>query len=248
MKLLDGKVALVTGASRGIGKGIATKFAEQGAHVAFTYRSSVEKAQALEQELQAHGIQAKGYQSDAADFGAAEDLIKQITNDFGGLEVVVNNAGVTKDNLLMRMNEEQWDEVINTNLKSIFNISKFAVKPMMKNKKGSFIHISSIVGLQGNPGQSNYAASKAGIVGFSKSLAKELGSRNIRSNVLAPGFIETEMTGELDEETLKKWKEIIPLQRPGQVQDVADTAVFLASDMSAYVTGQTLSVCGGMAM
>lgn len=248
MQLLEGKTALITGATRGIGKGIAQKFAEQGANIAFTYRSSVEKAQALTQELEGHGVKAKGYQSDAADYQAAEELINKITQDFEGLEVVVNNAGVTQDNLLLRLNEEQWDEVINTNLKSIFNISKFAVKPMMKNRKGSFIHVSSIVGLQGNPGQSNYAASKAGIVGFSKSLAKELGSRNIRSNVVAPGFIETEMTEELDEATLKKWQEVIPLQRPGQSEDVANTAVFLASDMSAYITGQTLSVCGGMEM
>ncbi len=248
MQLLEGKTALITGATRGIGKGIAQKFSEQGANIAFTYRSSVEKAQALAQELEEHGVKAKGYQSDAADYQAAEELIKNITQDFEGLEVVVNNAGITQDNLLLRLNEEQWDEVINTNLKSIFNISKFAVKPMMKNRKGSFIHVSSIVGLQGNPGQSNYAASKAGIVGFSKSLAKELGSRNIRSNVVAPGFIETEMTEELDEATLKKWQAIIPLQRPGQSEDVANTAVFLASDMSAYITGQTLSVCGGMEM
>jgi len=248
MQLLEGKTALITGATRGIGKGIAQKFSQQGANIAFTYRSSVEKAQALAQELEEHGVKAKGYQSDAADHQAAEELIKSITQDFEGLEVVVNNAGITQDNLLLRLNEEQWDEVINTNLKSIFNISKFAVKPMMKNRKGSFIHVSSIVGLQGNPGQSNYAASKAGIVGFSKSLAKELGSRNIRSNVVAPGFIETEMTEELDEATLKKWQEIIPLQRPGQSEDVANTAVFLASDMSAYITGQTLSVCGGMEM
>ncbi|PSR06072.1 MAG: 3-oxoacyl-[acyl-carrier-protein] reductase [Bacteroidetes bacterium SW_10_40_5] len=248
MQLLEGKTALITGATRGIGKGIAQKFSQQGANIAFTYRSSVEKAQALAQELEEHGVKAKGYQSDAADHQAAEELIKRITQDFEGLEVVVNNAGITQDNLLLRLNEEQWDEVINTNLKSIFNISKFAVKPMMKNRKGSFIHVSSIVGLQGNPGQSNYAASKAGIVGFSKSLAKELGSRNIRSNVVAPGFIETEMTEDLDEATLKKWQEIIPLQRPGQSEDVANTAVFLASDMSAYITGQTLSVCGGMEM
>ncbi len=248
MKLLDGKVALITGATRGIGRGIAQKFAEQGAHIAFTYRSSVEKAQALEKELSKNDIQVKGYQSDAADFSAAEALINNLTNDFGGLEIVVNNAGVTKDNLLMRMNEEQWDEVINTNLKSLFNISKFAIKPMIRNKKGSFIHISSVVGLQGNPGQSNYAASKAGIEGFSKSLAKELGSRNIRSNVLAPGFIETEMTEELDQETLEQWKQIIPLQRPGQAEDVSNSALFLASDLSNYITGQTLSVDGGMAM
>lgn len=243
---LTNKIALVSGATRGIGNGIAMKFAEEGAHVAFTYRSSVDKAQALENKLKEYGVEAKGYQSDASDYEAAERLIKNITSDFGGLEVVVNNAGVTRDNLLMRMDESQWDEVIDNNLKSLFNISKFAVKPLMKQKQGAFIHISSIVGMQGNPGQANYAASKAGIEGFSKSLAKELGSRNIRSNVIAPGFIETEMTEELDQETLEQWKRIIPLQRAGQVNDVADTAVFLASDRSAYITGQTLSVCGGM--
>lgn len=248
MKLLDGKIILITGATRGIGQGIAEKFAEQGAHIAFTYRSSVEKAQALEESLGKNGIQVKGYQSDASDFQAAESLVNQITKDFGSLEVVVNNAGITEDNLLMRMNEEQWDKVLDNNLKSIFNISKFAIKPMMKNKKGSFIHVSSVVGLQGNPGQANYAASKAGINGFSKSLAKELGSRNIRSNVLAPGFIETEMTEELDQETLDQWKNIIPLQRPGQGEDVANTALFLASDLSSYMTGQVLTVDGGMAM
>ncbi len=246
MGILDQKVALITGATRGIGYGIAQKFAEEGAQVAFTYRSSVEKAKEVEADLQAQGVEAKGYQSDASDFQAAESLVNEVTKDFGGLEVVVNNAGVTRDNLLMRMDENQWDEVINNNLKSLFNISKFAVKPLMKNKKGAFVHISSIVGLQGNAGQANYAASKAGIEGFSKSLAKELGSRNVRSNVIAPGFIETEMTENLDKDTLEQWKKIIPLQRPGQVQDVAETAAFLASDKAAYITGQTLSVCGGM--
>lgn len=246
MGILDQKVALITGATRGIGYGIAQKFAEEGAQVAFTYRSSIEKAKEVEADLQAQGVEAKGYQSDASDFQAAESLVNEVTKDFGGLEVVVNNAGVTRDNLLMRMDENQWDEVINNNLKSLFNISKFAVKPLMKNKKGAFVHISSIVGLQGNAGQANYAASKAGIEGFSKSLAKELGSRNVRSNVIAPGFIETEMTENLDKDTLEQWKKIIPLQRPGQVQDVAETAAFLASDKAAYITGQTLSVCGGM--
>ena len=246
MGILDQKIALITGATRGIGYGIANKFAEEGAHIAFTYRASVEKAQALEEHLQQHGIQAKGYQSDAADYSAAESLINDITKDFGGLEVVVNNAGVTRDNLLMRMNEEQWDEVISTNLKSLFNISKFAVKPLVKSKKGAFVHISSIVGQQGNAGQANYAASKAGMEGFSKSLARELGSRNIRSNVIAPAFIETEMTEELDANTLEEWKKTIPLQRAGQVTDVAETAAFLASDRATYITGQTLSVCGGM--
>ncbi len=246
MGMLDQKIALVTGATRGIGRGIAQKFAEEGAQVAFTYHSSVEKAEALKEELEQKGVQAKGYQSDGADYQAAEALIQNVTKDFGGLEVVVNNAGVTRDNLLMRMDESQWDEVINNNLKSIFNISKFAVKPLMKNRKGAFVNISSVVGLQGNAGQANYAASKAGIEGFSKSLAKELGSRNVRSNVIAPGFIETEMTENLDPETLEQWTNIIPLQRAGHVQDVADTAVFLASDRASYITGQTLSVCGGM--
>ena len=246
MKLLENKTALITGGSRGIGKGITLKFAEQGANVAFTFLSSVEKAQAFEKELQALGIKAKGYQSDASDFAAAEKLIEAITADFGALDIVVNNAGITRDTLLMRMTEQQWDDVMQTNLKSVFNISKFAIKPMMKARNGVFINLSSIVGINGNAGQANYSASKAGIIAFTKSLAKELGSRNIRANVIAPGFIETEMTGELPEEIRKSWEQAIPLKRAGSTDDVANLAVFLASDMASYITGQTIQVCGGL--
>lgn len=246
MKLLEGKTALVTGASKGIGRKIAEKFAEQGANVAFTYLSSVEKGQALEQELQSFGTKVKGYRSDASKFDEAEKLIADIVADFGALDIVVNNAGITKDGLLMRMSEENWDEVINVNLKSVFNVSKAASKIMMKARKGSIINMSSVVGVQGNAGQANYAASKAGIIGFSKSLAKELGSRNIRTNVIAPGFIRTEMTDVLDPKVVQGWEEGIPLKRAGETEDVANACVFLASDMSAYITGQVLSVCGGM--
>ncbi len=246
MKLLENKVALVTGASRGIGKGIAQKFAEHGANVAFTYLSSDEKAKELEKELSAFGIKAKGYKSDASDFKAADDLITAIVAEFGTIDVVVNNAGITKDGLLMRMTEENFDEVIKVNLKSIFNITKAVQRPMLKARKGSIINMSSVVGVKGNAGQSNYAASKAGIIGFSKSVALELGSRNIRCNSIAPGFIETEMTGALDEKTIQSWRDGIPLKRGGTTEDVANLALFLASDMSAYITGQTISVCGGM--
>jgi 3-oxoacyl-[acyl-carrier protein] reductase len=246
MKLLENKVALVTGASRGIGKGIAQKFAEQGANVAFTYLSSDEKAKELEKELSAFGIKAKGYKSDASDFKAADDLITAIVAEFGTIDVVVNNAGITKDGLLMRMTEENFDEVIKVNLKSIFNITKAVQRPMLKARKGSIINMSSVVGVKGNAGQSNYAASKAGIIGFSKSVALELGSRNIRCNSIAPGFIETEMTGALDEKTIQSWRDGIPLKRGGTTEDVANLALFLASDMSSYITGQTISVCGGM--
>ena len=248
MKLLENKVALITGGSRGIGKGIAKKFAEQGATVAFTFLSSVEKAQAFEKELEALGIKAKGYQSDAANFAAAEKLIEEIVADFGKLDIVVNNAGITRDTLLMRMSEQQWDEVMETNLKSVFNISKFAIKPMMKARNGVFINLSSIVGINGNAGQANYSSSKAGIIAFTKSIAKELGSRNIRANVIAPGFIETEMTGELPEEIRKSWEQAVPLKRAGSTEDVANLAVFLASDMASYITGQTIQVCGGLLM
>lgn len=248
MKLLENKVVLITGGSRGIGKGIAQKFAELGADIAFTFLSSVEKARAFEEELQQQGIKAKGYQSDAADYASAEKLIDDIVKEFGKLDVVVNNAGITRDNLLMRLNEQQWDEVIDTNLKSIFNISKFAIKPMMKAKNGVFINMSSIVGIQGNAGQTNYSASKAGIIGFTKSIARELGSRNIRANVIAPGFIETEMTGDLDEKMKEQWQQTIPLKRPGSTEDVANLAAFLASDMATYITGQVISVDGGLAM
>ncbi|PYF72352.1 3-oxoacyl-[acyl-carrier-protein] reductase [Pedobacter nutrimenti] len=246
MKLLEGKTALITGASKGIGRKIAEKFAEQGANVAFTYLSSVEKGQALEQELQSFGTKVKGYRSDASKFDEAEKLIADIVADFGTLDIVVNNAGITKDGLLMRMSEENWDEVMNVNLKSVFNVTKAASKIMMKNRKGVFINMSSVVGVQGNAGQSNYAASKAGIIGFTKSIAKELGSRNIRANVVAPGFIRTEMTDILDPKVVEGWEQGIPLKRAGETEDVANTCIFLASDMSAYISGQVLSVCGGM--
>jgi 3-oxoacyl-[acyl-carrier protein] reductase len=246
MKLLTGKIALITGASKGIGKGMAIKFAEQGADVAFTYLSSVEQGLALEQELVKYGVKAKGYRSDAADFKSAEALINAVLADFGKIDIVVNNAGITKDGLLMRMSEEQWDTVINTNLKSVFNITKAVQKPMLKQRSGSIINISSVVGVKGNAGQSNYAASKAGIIGFTKSIALELGSRNIRCNAIAPGFIETEMTAVLPAETVQGWRDGIPLKRGGTVEDVANATVFLASDMSAYISGQVLNVCGGM--
>jgi 3-oxoacyl-[acyl-carrier protein] reductase len=246
MNLLKGKTALITGASKGIGRSIARRYAEEGANVAFTYLSSVEKGQALEQELAALGVKAKGYRSDAADYKAAEELVNQVVGEFGSLEIVVNNAGITKDGLLMRMSEEQWDAVINTNLKSVFNVTKAATRVLMKQKNGSFINITSVVGLRGNAGQANYAASKAGIIGFTKSVALELGSRNIRANAIAPGFIETEMTGELDQKVVDEWKQGIPLKRAGSADEVADCAVFLGSDLSKYITGQVLQVDGGM--
>lgn len=246
MKLLEGKVALITGASKGIGRKIAELYAKNGAQVAFTYLSSVEKGQALEQELQQFGTKVKGYRSDASDYVAAEQLINDIVAEFGRIDIVVNNAGITKDGLLMRMTEEQWDEVLRVNLKSIFNVTKAASKPMMKQRNGVFVNMSSIVGLQGNAGQANYAASKAGIIGFTKSIAKELGSRNIRANVVCPGFIKTEMTEVLPPEQVAKWAESIPLKRMGETEDVANLTVFLGSDMSAYITGQSIAVCGGM--
>jgi 3-oxoacyl-[acyl-carrier protein] reductase len=248
MKLLEGKVAIITGASRGIGKGIAEKFIEQGATVVFTYASSEEKARALEQELAAKGGIAKGYKSDAADFNAAQALVDQVVQDFGTVDILVNNAGITRDNLLMRMSEEQWDEIMQVNLKSVFNLTKAVIRPMLKAKAGSIINMSSVVGVKGNAGQANYAASKAGIIGFTKSVAAELGSRNIRCNAIAPGFIETEMTGALNEDVVKSWREAIPLKRGGSTEDVANATLFLASNMSAYITGQTLHVCGGMLM
>ncbi|TAE32994.1 MAG: 3-oxoacyl-[acyl-carrier-protein] reductase [Cytophagales bacterium] len=246
MDLLNGKVALITGASRGIGRAIAQRFAQEGAHVAFTYLSSVEKGQALEEELNAFGIKAKGYRSDASDHKAAEELVAAVLADFGSLDILVNNAGITKDGLLMRMSEEQWDTVITVNLKSVFNLTKAAIKPMMKAKAGSIINLTSVVGLRGNAGQANYAASKAGIIGFTKSVALELGSRNIRSNAIAPGFIETEMTGELNEKALEEWTKQIPMKRGGQPDEVADACVFLGSNLSRYITGQVLQVDGGM--
>jgi len=246
MKLLEGKTALITGASKGIGRKIAEKFAEHGANVAFTYLSSVEKGEALEQELQSFGTKVKGYRSDASKFSEAEQLISDVAAEFGTIDIVVNNAGITKDGLLMRMSEENWDDVMNVNLKSVFNITKAVTKIMMKARKGSIINMSSVVGVTGNAGQANYAASKAGIIGFSKSVAKELGSRNIRTNVVAPGFIRTEMTDVLDPKVVQGWEDGIPLKRAGETEDVANMCVFLASDMSSYVTGQVLSVCGGM--
>ena len=246
MKLLEGKITLVTGASKGIGNAVAKKFAAQGANVAFTYLSSVEKGEALEKELAAMGIKAKGYRSDASDFAAAEQLINSVVEDFGGLDVLVNNAGITKDNLLMRMNEEMWDTVININLKSCFNTVKAATRTLMKQKAGSIINMTSVVGIKGNAGQANYAASKSGIIGFTKSVALELGSRGIRCNAIAPGFIETEMTAVLDEKMVQSWRDAIPMKRGGTPDDVAEAAVFLASDMSTYVTGQVLQVDGGM--
>ncbi|MFN5712873.1 MAG: 3-oxoacyl-[acyl-carrier-protein] reductase [Bacteroidota bacterium] len=246
MKLLEGKSALITGASRGIGRGIALKFAEHGANVAFTYLSSVEKGLELENELKAFGVQAKGYRSDAAEFKAADELINQMVADFGTIDIVVNNAGITRDGLLMRMSEENFDEVIKTNLKSVFNITKAVQRIMLKQRSGSIINISSVVGVKGNAGQANYAASKAGIIGFTKSVALELGSRNIRCNAVAPGFIETEMTAVLDEKTVQGWRDAIPMKRGGNVDDVANLCVFLGSNMSAYITGQCINVCGGM--
>jgi 3-oxoacyl-[acyl-carrier protein] reductase len=246
MKLLEGKVALVTGASKGIGNAVAKKFAEHGADVAFTYLSSVEKGEALEKELATMGIKAKGYRSDASDFAAAEQLINSVVEDFGKLDILVNNAGITKDNLLMRMNEEMWDTVINVNLKSCFNTVKAATRTFMKQRSGSIINMTSVVGIKGNAGQSNYAASKSGIIGFTKSVALELGSRGIRCNAIAPGFIETEMTAVLDEKMVQSWRDAIPLKRGGTTEDVADCTVFLASDMSTYITGQVLQVDGGM--
>ena len=246
MKLLAGKNALITGASRGIGRAVALKFAENGANVAFTFLSSVEKGKALEEELKAYGVKAKGYQSDAADFKAADELITAVVAEFGTIDAVVNNAGITRDGLLMRMSEENFDEVVRTNLKSVFNITKAVQRPMLKQRSGSIINMSSVVGVKGNAGQANYAASKAGILGFSKSVALELGSRNIRCNSIAPGFIETEMTDVLDAKTVQGWRDAIPLKRGGNVNDVANLAVFLASDMSTYITGQTINVCGGM--
>lgn len=246
MDLLKGKVALITGASRGIGRAMAKRFAEEGANVAFTYLSSVEKGQALEEELNVFGTRVKGYRSDASDNKAAEELIASVLADFGKIDVVINNAGITRDGLLMRMTEEQWDTVINVNLKSVFNLTKAVIKPMMKARSGSIINITSVVGIRGNAGQANYAASKAGIIGFTKSVALELGSRNIRSNAIAPGFIETEMTGEVNEKAVEEWKQSIPMKRGGQPEEVADACVFLASDLSRYITGQVLQVDGGM--
>tara|TARA_B100000768_G_scaffold82582_1_gene78212 strand:- start:1460 stop:2206 length:747 start_codon:yes stop_codon:yes gene_type:complete len=246
MKLLKNKNAVITGASRGIGKGIALEFARHGCNVAFTYSKSKEKANELVKELESFDIMAKCYQSDASNFSDSEFLIESVLKDFSGIDVLVNNAGITKDNLLMRLSEEDFDEVIKVNLKSVFNMTKAVQKTFLKQRKGSLVHMSSIVGVKGNAGQSNYSASKAGIIGFSKSIALELGSRNIRSNVIAPGFIETEMTKKLSEEVVEKWRNSIPLKRGGDPKDVANACVFLASDLSSYITGQVINVDGGM--
>jgi 3-oxoacyl-[acyl-carrier protein] reductase len=246
MKLLEGKTAIITGASRGIGRGIALTLAQNGCNVAFTYSSSVDAANSLEIELKALGINVKGYQSNAASFDQANQLVADVLKDFESLDILINNAGITKDNLLMRMNEEDFDQVINVNLKSVFNMTKAVQRTFLKQRKGSLIHMSSIVGVKGNAGQANYAASKAGIIGFSKSIALELGSRNIRSNVIAPGFIETEMTAKLSEELVKEWRGAIPLKRGGSPEDIANACVFLGSDLSSYITGQVLNVDGGM--
>ncbi len=246
MQLLQGKTAIVTGATRGIGKGVALKLAEQGANIAFTYVSSSEKALALENELHAFGVKAKAYKSDASLKKDAEELIKDVIEKFESIDVLVNNAGITKDNLLMRMSEEDFDRVLEVNLKSIFNMTKAVQRTMLKQRFGSIVNMTSVVGVKGNAGQSNYAASKAGVIGFTKSIALELGSRNIRCNAIAPGFIETEMTENLGEEVIKSWRNSIPLKRGGTAEDVANTTLFLASDLSAYITGQTIHVCGGM--
>jgi 3-oxoacyl-[acyl-carrier protein] reductase len=246
MKLLEGRNVIITGASRGIGSGIARTFAQHGANVAFTYSSSEAPALELQKELNDLGIKAKAYKSNAADFKESQELIDQVTKDFDSIDVLINNAGITKDNLLMRISEDDFDKVIEVNLKSVFNMTKAVQRTMLKQRSGSIINMSSIVGVKGNAGQTNYAASKAGIIGFTKSVALELGSRNIRCNAIAPGFIETEMTGKLNEEMVQSWRDAIPLKRGGTPEDVANACVFLASDLSAYVTGQTLHVDGGM--
>ncbi len=246
MKLLQGKTALVTGGSRGIGEAIVIQFAEQGANIAFTYLSSEVKAKALEEKLNGMGIKAKGYKSNAAIFTEAEALVNDVVKEFGTLEICVNNAGITRDNLMLRMSEQQWDEVINTNLKSVFNLTKNVIKPMMKQRMGSIINMTSIVGMRGNAGQANYAASKAGIIGFTKSIAQELGSRNIRCNAIAPGFIETDMTKALTGSGTEEWLKKIPMGRFGKPEEVANTCVYLSSDLSSYVSGQVISVCGAM--
>jgi 3-oxoacyl-[acyl-carrier protein] reductase len=247
MKLLENKVAIVTGASRGIGEAIALKFAEHGAHVVFTYLSSEEKAKVLEQKLQAMGVKAKAVKSNAGIYEECEALVNDVVKEFGAVDICVNNAGISKDNLLLRMSAEQWDDVMDINLKSVFNMTKHVIRPMMKAKSGAIINMSSIIGITGNAGQSSYAASKAGIIGFTKSIAKELGSRNIRCNAVAPGFVETDMTSYLkDGEGAKAYIEKIPLGRFGTAEDIANVCLFLASNMSGYVTGQVISTCGGL--
>ncbi|MEA1785297.1 3-oxoacyl-[acyl-carrier-protein] reductase [Arenibacter sp. GZD96] len=246
MKLLEGKNVIITGASRGIGRGIAEVFADHGANVAFTYSASEAPALVLEKELKAKGVRAKAYKSNAASYTEAEQLVTQVLEDFGGVDVLINNAGITKDNLLMRMGEADFDTVIETNLKSVFNMTKAIQRTFLKQRSGSIINMSSVVGVKGNAGQTNYAASKAGMIGFTKSVALELGSRNIRCNAIAPGFIETEMTDRLDEKTVQGWRDGIPLKRGGSPADVANACLFFASDLSAYITGQVLNVDGGM--
>ena len=247
MKLIENQVAIVTGGSRGIGEAIAVKFAENGAHVAFTYVSSDEKAKVLEEKLLSFGGKAKAYKSNAASYEESEKLVNEVIKDFGTIDILVNNAGISKDNLLLRMSQEQWDEVMQTNLKSVFNMSKQVIRPMMKARKGSIINMSSIIGMRGNAGQSSYAASKAGIIGFTKSIAAELGSRNIRCNAIAPGFVETDMTHYLKEgDAAKSFLEKIPLGRFGSAEEIANVSLFLASDLSSYITAQVISVCGGL--
>lgn len=248
MKLLEGKTAVITGGSRGIGKGIALKFASEGADIALTNIIDNDEFTEAVNEIQALGVKARGYVSDASLFADAENVIEEILQDFGKIDILVNNAGITRDTLLMRMTEEQWDQVMTVNLKSVFNLTKAAIRPMMKQKNGSIINMSSVVGISGNAGQANYSASKAGILGFTKSVAKELGSRNVRCNAIAPGFILTEMTSKLPDDVKSDWTSKIPLRRGGLPEDVANVALFLASDLSSYVTGQTINVCGGMAM
>ena len=246
MKLLENKTAIITGASRGIGRGIAQTLAKHGCSIAFTFNTNIEAATSLVNELNTIGVKAKAYKSNAADFDAANKLVEEVISDFNSLEILINNAGITKDNLLMRMGEEDFDEVVKVNLKSVFNMTKAVQRTFLKQRNGSLIHMSSVVGVKGNAGQANYAASKAGIIGFSKSIALELGSRNIRSNVIAPGFIETEMTARLPEDVVQGWRDGIPLKRGGKPEDVANACVFLASELSSYVTGQVLHVDGGM--
>lgn len=248
MKLLEGKTAIITGASRGIGKAVAIEFAKQGANVAFTDLFYDDIAKATEAELIALGVKAKAYASDASKFDATDEVVSEIVKEFGRVDILVNNAGITKDTLLMRMTEAQWDAVINVNLKSVFNFTKAVQRTMLKQKSGSIINMSSVVGVSGNAGQSNYSASKAGIIGFTKSIAKELGSRNIRSNAIAPGFILSDMTNQLSQEVQDEWAKTIPLRRGGKPEDIANVCVFLGSDLSTYVTGQTIHVCGGMNM
>jgi len=246
MKLLEGKVAIITGASRGIGKKIAIRYAEQGANIAFSDLVLDDNAKTVEKELVALGVKAKAYASDASDFTKSQDFVDQVVADFGRVDILVNNAGITRDGLLMRMTEEQWDMVLNVNLKSVFNLTKATQKYMLKQRSGSIINMSSVVGVRGNAGQSNYSASKAGIIGFTKSIALELGSRNIRSNAIAPGFIETEMTAQLPDSEKEGWLKSIPLKRGGKPEEVADVCVFLGSELSSYVSGQVINVCGAM--